>query len=125
LYFLLFVSKMLETICKEIVNENTFLFHFMDKEKQELSTDQADYIRNFKTLDESQHQLALRINAIPRAVLIDLKIEYPPDFYHPNIYELLDLNEKLFHSHYNESFEYSQTADYSVAEANSSKIKGK
>ena len=117
---------MLETISKEIVNENTFLFHFMDKEKQYLSTDQADYIRNFKTLDESQHQLAMRIHAIPQAVIIDLKIEYPSDFYHPNVYELLDINEKLFQSHYVESFEYSPTADYSeIPETNSSIIKGK
>jgi hypothetical protein len=117
---------MLETICKEIVNENTFLFHFMDKEKKDLSKDQAEYIRNFKTLDESQHQLALRIHAIPHAVIIDVKIEYPSDFYHPNVYELLEINEKLLHSHYNESFKYSQAADYSeILETNSSKIKGK
>jgi hypothetical protein len=117
---------MLETICKKIVNKNTFLFHFIDKEQEELTEDQTDRIRQFKPVDESKHQIAIRMNAIPKAVIIDLKIKYPPDFYHPNVYELIDLNEKMFHGFYNEVLDYNQTTDYSkITESNKSTIKGK
>jgi len=44
---------MLETISKEIVNKNTFLFHFMDKNQEELTPDQSETLRKFKTIDGS------------------------------------------------------------------------
>jgi hypothetical protein len=103
---------MLETISKKILNENTFLFQFVDKSISELRQDQSDEIRNYETLDSSEYKMGLRINAIPKAVLIDIKIIYPPNFYHPNIYELLDLNEKMFHGFYNERMHYSKPVDY-------------
>ncbi len=112
---------MLETICKEIVTKNTFLFHFMDKDLEELTLDQSDALRKFKTVDGSQHKMALRTNAMPKAVLIDLKIIYPRDFYHPNVYELLDLNEIMFQSFYSDEMGYNKTNKYAnIAETNTS-----
>jgi len=70
--------------------------------------------------------MALRANAIPKAVLVDLKISYPQDFYHPNVYELLDLNEILFQSFYNDKMGYSNASEYSkITESNPTKIWGK
>ena len=117
---------MLETVSKEIVNQNTFLFHFMDKNQEELTPDQSDILRKFKTIDGSRHKMALRTNAIPKAVLVDLKISYPRDFYHPNVYELLDHNEILFQSFYNDKMGYSNANEYTkIAESNPTKIRGK
>ena len=115
---------MLETKIKEIVNENTFLFQFMDEDHQELTPDQSAALRKFKTVDGSKYKMALRSNAMPKSVQIDLKIIYPPDFYHPNIYELLDLNETMFQSFYND--EMGSNKEYSkITEHQTEKIKGK
>jgi hypothetical protein len=115
---------MLETKIKEIVNENTFLFQFMDEDHQEITPDQSAALRKFKTVDGSKYKMALRSNAMPKSVQIDLKIIYPPDFYHPNIYELLDLNETMFQSFYND--EMVSNKEYSkIPEHKTEKIKGK
>jgi hypothetical protein len=115
---------MLETKTKEILKDNTFFFQFLDEDK-ELSPDQSAAIRKFKTVDGSKYKMALRSNAMPKSVQIDLKIIYPPDFYHPNIYELLDLNETMFQSFYNDNMD-SKATDYStVANQKTEKINGK
>jgi hypothetical protein len=115
---------MLETKTKEILGENTFFFRFMDEDHIELTPDQSVELRKFKTVDGSKYKMALRSNAVPKSVQIDLKIIYPPDFYHPNIYELLDLNETMFKSFYNDNMV--QATDYSkVTEQETEKIRGK
>jgi hypothetical protein len=116
---------MIETKTKEIVKKNIFLFRFLDESHQELTPEESEALRKFKTVDGSKYKMALRSNAMPMAVQIDLKIIYPPDFYHPNIYELLDLNETLFQSFYNENMGSAAT-DYSdIAEQTTEKIRGK
>jgi hypothetical protein len=97
---------MLETVCKEIIDKNTFLIHFIDKECNEISSDKSNKIYQYKTGDDSEIKMGLRVNAIPPSVLIDIKIYYPPDFYNPNYYELLDVNEKKFQYYYNEIMNY-------------------
>lgn len=117
---------MLETKTKEILKNNTFFFQFMDEDHKELSPDQSEALRKFKTLDGSKYKMALRSNAMPKSVQIDLKIIYPPDFYHPNIYELLDLNETMFQSFYNDQMNFSNANEYTeLSESNSTKIRGK
>ena len=49
---------------------------------------------------------------MPKSILIDIIIEYPPNFYYPNFYELIDTNEKRFQDFYNEIMNYNQTMDY-------------
>ena len=115
---------MLETKTKEILNENTFFFRFMDEDHQELSPDQSAALRKFKTVDGSKYKMALRSNANPKSVQIDLKIIYPPEFYHPNIYELLDLNESLFQSFYNDNMGSAKDY-YKIPENKTEKIRGK
>lgn len=97
----------------------------MDEDHKELTPDQSAALRKFKTVDGSKYKMALRSNAMPQSIQIDLKIIYPPDFYHPNIYELLDLNETMFQTFYNEEMG-STTTDYSeITEHKTEKIKGK
>jgi len=115
---------MLETKSKEILKENTFFFRFMDEEHSELTPDQSEALRKFKTLDGSKYKMALRSNANPKSIQIDLKIIYPQKFYHPNIYELLDLNETMFKSFYNDNMV--SATDYSkMTEQGTEKIRGK
>ena len=116
---------MLETKTKEILKDNTFFFQFLDEDK-ELNPDQSAALRKFKTVDGSKYKMALRSNAMPKSVQIDLKIIYPPDFYHPNIYELLDLNETMFESFYNDNMGNSNVTEYTkMSESNTTKIRGK
>ena len=49
---------------------------------------------------------------MPKSILIDIEIEYPTNFYYPNYYELIDINEKRFQDFYNEIMSYNQTMDY-------------
>lgn len=115
---------MLETKTKEILKENTFFFRFMDEDYSELTPEQSVALRKFKTVDGSKYKMALRSNAMPKSVQIDLKIIYPPDFYHPNIYELLNLNERMFKSFYNDNMV--SATDYSqITEQETEKIRGK
>ena len=97
---------MLETVCKEIIDKNTFLIHFIDKNIDSISTDNSNELNLYDTGDDSEVRMALRVTAIPRSVLIDIKIKYPPNFYNPNYYELLDFNEKSFQDYYNEIMDY-------------------
>jgi hypothetical protein len=90
---------MLETKCKEIIDKNTFLIHFIDKNTDTISLDQSNGITQYETMDNSEIKMGLRVNAISPSVLIDVKIKYPPNFYNPNYYELLDQNEKSFHQY--------------------------
>ena len=103
---------MLETICKEIIDQNTFVIHFIDKNTNEITPDQTNEINSYSTLDGSDFKMGLRINAIPPSVLIDIKIKYPPNLYNPNYYELLNNNEKWFQNFYNKIMNYNQTMDY-------------
>ena len=98
---------MLETIFKEIINKNTFLFHFIDKNSYRVTDDQSN-----KTDEDNEIKVAIRVSAIPPAISIDLKIKYPPNFYNPNYYELLNVNEKWFQDFYNEIMYYNQTVDF-------------
>lgn len=117
---------MLKTKTKEILKKNTFFFQFMDEDHQELTPDQSVVLRKFKTVDGSKYKMALRSNAMPKSVQIDLKIIYPNDFYSPNIYELLDLNETMFKSFYNDNMGNSNVNEYTkMAESNKTKIRGK
>ena len=105
---------MLETECKEIIDKNTFLIHFIDKNSDKVDSELTNEINNYETGDESEIMTALRINAIPKAVSIDVKIKYPETFYNPNYYELLNVNEKWFLDFYNNSIMNSnKTMDYS------------
>ena len=97
---------MLETVCKEIIAKNTFMIHFMDNARDEISSDLSNEIIGYETNDDSVIKMGLRVNAIPPSVSIDLKIKYPPNFYNPNYYELLDVNEKLFQDFYNNIMNY-------------------
>jgi hypothetical protein len=99
-------DKMLETVCKEIINKNTFLIHFIDKNIDSISTDKSKELNLYETGDDGEVRMALRVSASPRSVLIDIKIKYPPNFYNPNYYELLDFNEKSFQDYYNEIMDY-------------------
>jgi hypothetical protein len=103
---------MLETKCKEIIDKNTFIIHFIDKNTYAINPDQSHGIIQYETMDDSEIKMGLRVNAIPPSVLIDIKIKYPPNFYNPNYYELLDQNEKSFYQHYNEIMNYNQVMDY-------------
>ncbi|UTB33149.1 MAG: hypothetical protein NKF70_02420 [Methanobacterium sp. ERen5] len=116
---------MLETKTKEILKNNTFFFQFLDEDHKELSPDQSAALRKFKTVDGSKYKMDLRSNAMLKSVQIDLKIIYPPEFYHPNIYELLNLNETLFQSFYNDNMG-SESTDYSeIAKQKTEQIRGK
>ncbi|MFY9639212.1 MAG: hypothetical protein WAK14_10465 [Methanobacterium sp.] len=119
---------MLETVCKEILDKNTFLIHFIDKNIDSISTDKSNELNLYDTGDDSEVRMALRVTAIPRSVLIDIKIKYPPNFYNPNYYELLDFNEKSFQDYYNEIMDYNPV-DYneimSKEESPSKEIIGK
>ncbi len=97
---------MLETICKEIITKNTFMIHFIDNDRDGISSDISNEIIGYDTNDDSVIKMGLRVNAIPPSILIDLKIKYPPNFYNPNYYELLDANEKLFQDFYNNIMNY-------------------
>jgi len=103
---------MLKTICKEIINKNTFLFHFIDKNSYKITDDQSNKINQYKTDEDNEIKVAIRVSAIPPAISIDLKIKYPPNFYNPNYYELLNVNEKWFQDFYNEIMYYNQTVDF-------------
>jgi hypothetical protein len=107
----LYSDKMLETVCKEIIDKNTFLIHFIDKDIDSISTDKSNELSLYETDDDGEVRIALRVTAIPRSVLIDIKITYPPNFYNPNYYELLDFNEKSFQDYYNEIMNYN-SVDY-------------
>jgi len=97
---------MLETVCKEIIAKNTFMIHFIDNARDELSFDISNEIIGYDTNDDSVIKMGLRVNAIPPSVSVDLKIKYPPNFYNPNYYELLDANEKQFQDFYNDIMNY-------------------
>ena len=99
---------MLETVCKEIIDKNTFLIHFIDKECDGIGSDKSNKIYQYETGDDGEIKMGLRVNAIPPSIFIDIKIHYPPDFYNPNYYELLDVNEKKFQHFYNEIMNYNQ-----------------
>ena len=119
---------MLETVCKEIIDKNTFLIHFIDKSIEGISTDKSTELNLYETGDDSDVRMAMRVTAIPRSVLIDIKIKYPPNFYNPNYYELLDFNEKSFQDYYNKIMDYNPV-DYnkilSKEESHSKEIIGK
>jgi hypothetical protein len=108
---------MLETKCKEIIDKNTFVIHFIDKNTTKISQDQSNEIIKYQTVDDSEIKMGFRIKAIPSSVLIDLKIKYPSNFYNPNYYELLNLNEKWFHDYYNGVMNYNKTMDYNEIES--------
>ena len=97
---------MLETIGKEIIAKNTFMIHFRDTARDEISSDLSHEITGYDTNDDSVVKMGLRVNAIPPSVSIDVKIKYPPNFYNPNYYELLDANEKQFQDFYNNIMNY-------------------
>ncbi len=97
---------MLETICKEIIDKNTFMIHFIDTACNEISSDISHEIAGYDTNDDSVIKMGLRVNAIPPSILIDVKIKYPPNFYNPNYHELLDANEKQFQDFYNNIMNY-------------------
>ena len=97
---------MLETVCKEIITKNTFLIHFIDKNSDGISSDVSNEIIGYQTNDNSIIKMGLRVNAIPPSISIDVKIQYPPTFYNPNYYELLDTNEKQFQDFYNGIMNY-------------------
>ena len=110
---------MLETVCKEIIDKNTFLIHFVDKNGDKIDSDLSNEINRYETEDGSEIMMALRSNAIPPSLSIDIKIKYPQDFYNPNYYELLDANEKRFQDFYNKIMDYNQTMDYTkITESN-------
>ena len=99
---------MLETVCKEIIDKNTFLIHFIDKNIDSISADKSNKLNLYETDDDSEIRMALRVTAIPPSVLIDLKIKYPSNFYNPNYYEILDNNEKRFQEFYDEIMNHNQ-----------------
>ena len=103
---------MLEKGYTEIIDKNKFLIHFIDKQKDKITPDQFDEIYNYQTDDGSEFKMAIRNNAMPKSILIDIKIEYPPSFYYPNYYERIDANEKRFQDFYNEIMNYNQTMYY-------------
>lgn len=97
---------MLETVCKEIIAKNTFMIHFIDKDSDGITADLSNKIIGYDTTDDSIIKMALRVNAIPPSITIDVKIKYPSTFYNPNYYELLDANEKQFQDFYNGIMNY-------------------
>ena len=68
---------MLETIRKEIIDQNTFVIHFIDKSTNKITPDQKNEIDKYSTVDGSDFKMGLRINSMPPSVLIDIKIKYP------------------------------------------------
>jgi hypothetical protein len=117
---------MLETKSKEILNQNTFLIHFIDKTRDGISPEQSNEIRKYRTEDDCEFQMGLRVNAMPPSVLIDLKIRYPPNFYSPNTYDIMAINEKMFQDYYNEIMNYNEILDYNelIDSKEKSKIRG-
>lgn len=109
---------MLETVYKEIINKNTFVIHFIDKSKDGISPDQSDEIHKYQTGDGSEFKMGLRVNAMPKSVLIDLQIKYPLNFYNPNFHELIKGNEKRFQDYYNEIMNYNQTSYNEISDSN-------
>jgi hypothetical protein len=97
---------MLETVCKEIIAKNTFMIHFIDKNSDGINSDISNEITGYETNDDGVIKMGLRVNAIPPSISIDVKIQYPSNFYNPNYYELLDANEKQFKDFYNEIMNY-------------------
>jgi len=104
---------MLETKCKEIINKNTFLIHFIDKNINEITVDQTNKINHYKTDLDSEITTTISENPISPSLSIELKIKYPPNFYNLNYYELFDMNEESFQDFYNEIMDYNETMDYS------------
>jgi hypothetical protein len=103
---------MLETIRKEIKDQNTFIIRFIDKSTSKITPDQTNEINKYKTLDGSDFKMGLRINSMPPSIVIDIKIKYPPNLYNPNYHELLNNNEKWFQNFYNKIMNYNQSMDY-------------
>ncbi len=103
---------MIEIVCSKIINKNTFLIHFIDKQKDEINLDQSEKIHNYETVDGSEIKMGLRVNVMSKSVLIDVKIKYPPNSYNPNYHELIKSNQKRFQDFYNEIMNYNQTRDY-------------
>jgi hypothetical protein len=116
---------MLETVSKEIIDQNTIFIHFIDEEIDGINTEQSEEIRKYKTEDDSEFLMALRVNAIPPSIRIDLKIKYSKNFYSPNFYDLMGLNIKRFQDFYNEIMNYNETMDYNelINSKESSKIR--
>jgi len=104
---------MLETVCKEIIAKNTFMIHFIDNSSDGISSDISNEIIAYDTNDDSVIKMGLRVNAIPPSISIDVKIQYPPNFYNPNYYELLDANEKQFQDFYNNIMNY-KSIEYEI-----------
>ena len=113
---------MLETIHKKIIDENIFLISFIDKNCNEIDSIKSNEITSYKTNDGSEIKMALRVNAVPPSILVDLKIKYPSNFYNPNNYELLDVNEKKFQDFYNEVMGYNPI-DYEMMDTGKSYTK--
>ena len=82
------------------------MIHFVDNARDGISSDISNEINGYDTNDDSVIKMGLRVNAIPPSISIDLKIKYPPNFYNPNYYELLDANEKQFQDFYNNIMNY-------------------
>ena len=113
---------MLETVRKEIIAENTFMIRFIDKNSDGISSDVSNEIIGYKTNDDSVIKMGLRVNAIPPSISIDVKIVYPKNFYNPNDYELLDVNEKQFQDFYNKIMDYN-SIEYEIMDPEESYTK--
>ena len=116
---------MLETVCKEIITKNTFMIHFVDNARDEISSDISNKLTGYDTNDDSVIKMGLRVNAIPPSISIDLKIKYPKNFYNPNYYELLDANEKQFQDFYNNIMNYNSIEIMDPEESYSKKFEVK
>lgn len=65
---------MLETVCKEIIDKNTFLIHFLDKNGDKIDSDLSNEINRYETEDDSEIMMALRSNAIPPSLILKSNI---------------------------------------------------
>ena len=95
------------------------MIHFVDNARDGISSDISNEINGYDTNDDSVIKMGLRVNAIPPSISIDLKIKYPPNFYNPNYYELLDANEKQFQDFYNKIMNYN-SMEYEIMDSEES-----
>lgn len=92
--------EILKTKCTEILNKNSFIIHFLDK-NNEIMSDQFDKILLYTTTDGSELKMNLENDIKEHSVSIDFKITFPSNYNHPNLYESIDNNQRGFLNHYN------------------------
>lgn len=101
--------EILEIKCTEILTKNSFIIHFLDKNRDDITSDQYNKILMYSTTDGSELKMDLENDITEHSVSIDIKITFPTTFRHPNLYESIDNNQRGFINYYNKAIMNNQT----------------